>query len=474
MIKSRLVHKIDISADNLISSLLHLSETETVCILDSCGVGHLGSHLMIAGIDPVETLEISNDDTEQTLAVIDEKIGGDFACLFTLAYDFGMKLLGIQPRVKEFSTPTEPDLFLARFDALVIHDYDNGVTKVVGNIEKHASIVNKLVTNICNFESEISNSPATISSNFSKAEYLAAIETIKEHIRSGNTYQTNLTQQLTANLPCDITPQQIFYRLRRDHPAPFAAFIKRLDSTVISASPERFFRITEGGNPTIREGASVPNISTSPIKGTRPRGQNAAEDTAFRNELLTSTKDRAENTMIVDLLRNDLGRVCEYGSVRVEKLCDLEEHPTFFHLVSTVSGELSANVKFSEILRALFPCGSITGAPKISTMRIVDEIETVNRGLSMGTIGYYVPGRKAQVQSPKSKVPTNVLSWEIGLGTFDLSVAIRTMVVRENTARFNVGGGIVIDSDPESEYDETLTKAKALLNAIGASLEFQL
>ena len=457
MIKSQLVHKIDISADNLISSLLHLSETETVCILDSCGARHLGSHLMIAGIDPVETLEISNDDPEQTLAVLDEKFGEDLACVFTLSYDFGLKLLGINPRVKEVSSPIEPDLFVARFDALVIHDYDNGATKIVGNNKQYVSISKKLVTNISNFKSEISNSPATISSNFTKAEYLAAIETIKEHIRSGDTYQTNLTQQLTAHLPDDLTLPQIFYRLRRDNPAPFAAFIKRLDSTVISASPERFFSVDEGGNPTGRDGASVSNISTSPIKGTRPRGQNAVEDVAFRNELLTSTKDRAENTIIVDLLRNDLGRVCDYGSVRVEKLCDLEEHPTLFHLVSTVSGELMANVKFSAILRALFPCGSITGAPKISTMRIVDEIETVNRGLSMGTIGYYIPNNNFAIQE-----------------MLDLSVAIRTMVIRKNVATFNVGGGIVIDSDPLSEYNETLTKAKALLNAIGASLEFQL
>lgn len=154
--------------------------------------------------------------------------------------------------------------------------------------------------------------------------------------------------------------------------------------------------------------------------------------------------------MIVDLLRNDLGRVCEFGSVNVEKLCDLEEHPTLFHLVSTINGELRDDVKFSDILRAVFPCGSITGAPKISTMKIIDEIETADRGLSMGAIGYYLP-----------------TTWHSSLATCDLSVAIRTMVVRDNVATFNVGGGITIDSDPEKEFDETLLKAKALLNALG-------
>ena len=155
--------------------------------------------------------------------------------------------------------------------------------------------------------------------------------------------------------------------------------------------------------------------------------------------------------MIVDLLRNDLGRICEYGSINVEKLCEMEEHPTLFHLVSTISGDLRKGVKFSDILKAVFPCGSITGAPKINTMRIIDEIESEDRGLSMGAIGYHVP--KEVFGMPE---------------TLDLSVAIRTMVIRDQTAIFNVGGGIVIDSDPDSEYQETLTKAMALLNAIGA------
>ncbi|HEX3100733.1 MAG TPA: aminodeoxychorismate synthase component I, partial [Pyrinomonadaceae bacterium] len=434
------MHQIDISAANLISSLLHLSETEPVCILDSCGVGHLGSHLMVAGIDPVEILEISHEDPEQTLAILDQRFTDDLACIFTISYDFGIKLLGIQPRIKEFSSPPEPDLFIARFDSLVIHDYDNASTKIVGNPDKFDSVSNKLIANICSFKFEISNNFSAVSSNFSRAEYLQAIGSIKESIRRGDTYQTNLTQQFTADLPNAPSPQEIFYRLRQDHPAPFAAFLKRMDSSVVSASPERFLHIGDG------------KISTSPIKGTRPRGQTADEDATLRSELLTSAKDRAENTMIVDLLRNDLGRVCEYGSVEVEKLCDLAEYPTLFHLVSTVSGDLRPGTKFSEILKAVFPCGSITGAPKISTMRIIDEIETVNRGLSMGAIGYYVPRGGG--------------SLDFGLGTLDsicdLSVAIRTMVVRNHTATFNVGGGIVIDSDPDAEFDESLTKGKAL------------
>ncbi len=468
------MHEINITGDELVSALLNLASRETVGILDSCGVGHLGSHLLIAGIKPVEVLEISNDDPNATLSILDEKLSGEFAAVFTISYDFGLKLLGIDcksPRVSKGVTPDiannalvytlasacEPDIFLARFDALIIHDYDTGKTNIVGDSNKFDTISRKIERNISNLRSEISNKQTSITSNFTKDEYLAAIETIKERIRRGETYQTNLTQQLAAKLPDGLTPEIIFQRLRRDHPAPFAAFIKRRDSTVISASPERFFRVssTRVSSPHVSKGSSQ-TITTSPIKGTRPRGQTPAEDAQLRQDLLHSPKDRAENTMIVDLLRNDLGRVCEYGSVGVEKLCDLEEHPTLFHLGSTISGDLRPDAKLSDILRAVFPCGSITGAPKISTMRIINGIETADRGLSMGAIGYYVPGYDR--------------SLDFGLWTldsiYDLSVAIRTMVIRDQTATFNVGGGIVIDSDPESEYEETLVKAKALLAAV--------
>ena len=466
MIKFWSVQEIDLSADNLIAALLRLAKTETVCILDSCGVGHLGSHLLIAGIDPIEKIEISNDNPDQTLSALNEKLSGEFAAIFTISYDFGRKLLGIEPHKNTVEHLYEPDVFIARFDSLVVHDYDSGTTTLVGNAQKFESIQQKLSASPAAQIAQFPFASSQITSNFTKAEYLAAIGSIQELIRSGDTYQTNLTQRLAAKLPDGLTPEIIFSRLRRDHPAPFASFIKRLDSTVVSASPECFFRVEHVPRyrrPTVREGVGKTKISTSPIKGTRPRGRTAVEDAAFRNELLTSEKDRAENTMIVDLLRNDLGRVCEYGSVRVEKLCDLDEHPTLFHLVSTVSGDLRDDAKVSDIIRALFPCGSITGAPKISTMRIISELEPDARGLSMGVVGYYVP-------NPRSNVQKDLPTLDFGPWTLDLSVAIRTMVIRENVATFNVGGGIVIDSDPEQEYDETLLKAKALLDAIGGSI----
>jgi para-aminobenzoate synthetase component 1 len=435
------MQQIEITADELISALLALSATESVCLLDSCGVNHLGSHLLIAGIEPTSVDEVSiESEPQSTLDRLDDLLTKDLASVFTISYDFKKRLPNIGPSK---SDAAEPDLFIAQFDTLIIHDYHTGVTTLAGNAGRFESVTNKLLSHIGEIKDEQPDETCEVSSNFSKGEYLEAIEMIKEQIRDGNTYQTNLTQQLSARLPIGLTPKLIFDNLRRDHPAAFAAFIRRSHSTVVSASPERFFSID----------ASTHKITTSPIKGTRPRGKTTDEDAALRHDLLTSEKDRAENIMIVDLLRNDIGRVCEFGSVKVEKLCDLEEHPSLFHLVSTISGHLRSDVKLSDVLKAVFPCGSITGAPKISTMRIIDEIEAAPRGLSMGAIGYYVPPAVFGLDE-----------------TLDLSVAIRTMVIRDGIATFNVGGGITIDSHPASEYEETLTKARALMAAINGKL----
>jgi para-aminobenzoate synthetase component 1 len=367
------------------------------------------------------------------LKLIDEIFSRDKVAIFTLSYDFGKKL-----QRDAAVESIEPDLFVSVFDSVLIHDYARRKTFVAGvdcqferfhNASRSVAISNSTV----DVESKLD-----ISSNFTRHQYLDRIESIKEQIRCGNTYQTNLTQQMSISLPELLPTAAIFERLCRHNPAPFAAFIERSDSTVISASPERFFRISKG------------IIEASPIKGTRPRGNNRAEDEALRQDLLSSEKDRAENTMIVDLLRNDLGRVCEYGSISVTELCAIQELPTLFHLVSTIQGKLRVDTPPSQILEALFPCGSITGAPKLRTMKIIDELETEPRGLSMGAIGIYIPDGK------------------FGLpGTLDLSVAIRTMVIRDKIATFNVGGGIVIDSDPENEYEESLIKARALLGSIG-------
>jgi para-aminobenzoate synthetase component 1 len=445
------VREISFSADRLVAALLNLPEEKNLCLLDSCGVNHLDSHLLIAGFNPVEILEIDETDADESLAILNENLSRqNLSAVFTIAYDFGLKLENIKPRPKEFSNFDEPDIFLALFDVLIIHDYNTHKTFLVGNEKKFDEI-----ENILSDSPDSQNSPdspdSKIFTNFTEEKYIAAVEQIKESIRRGDTYQTNLTRQIRAELPENLAPGQIFRHLRKNHPAPFAAFLRRKSDTVISASPERFFKVQ---SPKSKVQSRI--ITTSPIKGTRPRGKTAAEDLDLKNELINSEKDRAENIMIVDLLRNDLGRICEFGSVRVEKVCDLEQHPTLFHLVSTVSGELREEISFSEIIKAVFPCGSITGAPKIRTMQIIDALETAPRGLSMGAIG-------CSIQNSKFKIQNSINGTQ---RYFDLSVAIRTMVVRGRDAIFNVGGGIVIDSNPEKEFEETIVKAMALLSAI--------
>jgi para-aminobenzoate synthetase component I len=432
--------EIQLSGDELVRSLLKTSEREPVCILDSCGVSNLDSYLLIAAIRPIESLVLKYENSNQSLDIFDEHISKqNLAYVFTLAYDFGLKLENISQRPKKFDNFPEPDISLSAFDCLIAHNYKTGKTFITGNHDRFQEF-SKILSDEVPLECS-SIQKSTVSSNFTRQEYKNAVEEIKESIRQGDTYQANLTQQFRAKLSKQLTPQCIFLTLRKSHPAAFSAFLTRKSDVVVSISPERLIHL----NYETRE------INASPIKGTRERGATKSADQQLKLELLKSEKDRAENIMIVDLLRNDLGRICEFGSVKVDKLCELEVHPTLFHLVSSIKGKVRKSIKHSDIIKAVFPCGSITGAPKIRTMRIIDELETANRGLSMGAIGYHIPKTGFDLS-----------------GGFDMNVAIRTMVVRNQEAIFNVGGGIVIDSDAESEYQESILKAQAIFNAINA------
>lgn len=423
----------DLEPNELVANLLRAASGRGLCVLDSCDDAHRGSQMLYAGVSPSEIYELTGFASE-SLHVLDEVLTGDKPAIFTLSYEFGRKLQGIG----DASPTEEPDVFIAQFDSLIAYDYRT--RKLTARSNEMALLAEVHGTQAVETAS-VGSVASDVRSNYTKKQYLAAIEEIRERIRCGDTYQTNLTQKITVDIPDERTPAEVFRDLRQKHPAPYSAYIERHGSTVVSASPESFFRLAGD------------QVVVSPIKGTRPRGKTAVEDAAFRNELLSSQKDRAENTMIVDLMRNDLGRVCKYGSVAVRELCALQELPTLFHLVSTVEGQLREDTKPSDILKALFPCGSITGAPKIRTMQIIHELEPNPRGLSMGAIGIYIPK---------------------GFGLppiLELSVAIRTMVIRERAASFNVGGGVVIDSDPQAEYEESLLKAKALLDALGLSVE---
>ncbi|GFP27966.1 aminodeoxychorismate synthase component I [Candidatus Hakubella thermalkaliphila] len=268
-----------------------------------------------------------------------------------------------------------------------------------------------------------------IYSNFDKEDYLKAIKKAIDYIFAGDIFQVNLSQRFESEIA--ISPFQLYKRLRAINPAPFAAFLNFEGVVVASSSPERFLR--RSGNV----------VETRPIKGTRPRGKTPDEDQRLAQELLSSPKDRAENIMIVDLERNDLGRVCQYGSVHVPELLTIEEYPTVFHLVSTIKGTVPPDKDNVDIVKACFPGGSITGAPKVRAMEIIDELEPTRRSVYTGAIGYLDFG-----------------------GQMDLNIVIRTFIIKENRAYFQAGGGIVADSDPEAEYQETLDKARALMEAV--------
>jgi para-aminobenzoate synthetase component 1 len=267
---------------------------------------------------------------------------------------------------------------------------------------------------------------ASVVSNFSKKVFISTVERAQRYIRAGDIYQVNLSQRLTAQ--CDYTGRELFEKLSAVSPAPFSAFLDCGEFQIASSSPEQFLRMS--GSHSV----------TRPIKGTRPRDADPTRDAQLAYELQTSAKELAELVMITDLLRNDLGKVCEFGSVQVPELAKLEKFAQVQHLVSTVEGRLRNDVTHFAAFASCFPGGSITGAPKFRAMEIIDELEPISRGPYCGAVGYLGFNRESQ-----------------------LSITIRTAVCKDGLAHFNVGAGIVADSNPLAEYEETLAKAAGFL-----------
>ena len=366
------------------------------------------------------------------------------------SYDWGLSLEGIESR-KKADLPL-PEVFMGLYDVVIALDhwekklavFSSGfpersafaakkrakerLRQVVGLLPEARTHIGRMIP--------VGRPPclpagrhrAAPASNFTKEGYLKAVTKAKEYIRKGDIYQVNLSQRFSAQSP--VSPGELYASLRRESPGNFSAYLDCGDFQILSSSPERFLCL---------DGKKV---FTRPMKGTRPRGKDAEDDTRQKNNLLKSAKDKAELMMITDLMRNDLGRVCEYGSVKVTQQKVLETYPTLHHLVAPVKGELDKKYDLVDVIKATFPGGSITGAPKIRAMEIIDELEPTRRNAYTGAIGY------------------------IGFdGTMDLSIAIRIIMLNGNKAYYQVGGGIVADSDPASEYEETLTKGKALLKA---------
>jgi len=291
-----------------------------------------------------------------------------------------------------------------------------------------AEIIHRAAPGECNPKGFSCGNPE---SDFTREQYCAMVRSAKEYIRNGDIYQVNLSQRYKANFAGD--SYLAYQALRRECPTPFSAYLSLGDIQIASGSPERFFE-TDGST-----------IRTRPIKGTRPRGRTKEEDEVLCSDLMSSAKDRAELVMIVDLLRNDLGKVCDIGSVEVETLFEAEAYENVFHLVSTICGTLSKNAGVTDLLRAVFPGGSITGAPKIRAMEIIDELEPVARGIYTGAIGYLGFDRRS-----------------------DFNIAIRTLVCARQQIYYHVGGGVVWDSDPDEEYRETLDKGKSIHTILSA------
>ncbi len=355
-----------------------------------------------------------------------------------IGYEFGRHLERLPGRKKRDTSL--PDLHLAFYDATAVYDalekrwtltwlaFDEPNHKGRESAELLRGMLHSAGKTDKPFK-KAKKTDSDVRSNFTPEEYRLAVARCIDYIAAGDIFQVNLSQRFTvADAP---PPLAIYKALRRRNPAWYSAMLLFDDSAVISSSPELFLRLRG------RE------VLTRPIKGTRRRTGRRDEDASAAAELLASEKDNAELAMIIDLLRNDLGRVCRYGSVRVAERRELEAHPTVFHLVGSVTGELRDGVEVADLLAATFPGGSITGAPKIRAMEIIDEIEPVARGVYTGSIGY------------------------IGAdGDCELNIAIRTIVWDRRSAHIQVGGGIVADSTPEGEYTETLDKARAVLEAI--------
>lgn len=367
-----------------------------------------------------------------------------------LAYDFGLSLENIEEKTKD--DLGLPDVFWGFYDTIIAVDHWKGKLTVfsTGFPEKASSLAKKrsaqrlkevtrklgdvkIPAASRRFPPPLAGQAAVslrIQADFSRDKYLDAVKKAKEYIKKGDIYQVNLSQRFSAETV--LNSFDLYQKLRQVSPSDFSAYLDCGDFQIISSSPERFLNF------------NGKKVFTRPMKGTRPRGINPQADARHKRDLLQSPKDKAELLMIVDLLRNDLGRVCKYGSIKVSSMRALEAYSTVYQTTASIEGVLHPDQDRIGLLKACFPGGSITGCPKIRSMQIIDELEPTQRSIYTGSLGY--------------------LSFN---NTLDLNILIRTILKKNGKIYFQSGGGIVADSRPESEYEETMVKARGMLRAIG-------
>ena len=377
-----------------------------------------------------EFLRLHHDENETALPIVSGAIG-------YFSYDYGREHMGV-PSAEQDVEPI-PQARVVFYDLLLIEDCREKRVwlSACGQTEDAEALLARFRRDIERGMEEgfptlpdaHATKPVTVRPNFEKEEYKAAVDRMIRYIIEGDIYIANMTQRL--DVMSDRGPLAVFEHLRTHNPSPFGGYLDCGDHQIICASPERFLRLRDGV------------VETRPIKGTRKRGETPEEDEALRRELEQSEKDKSELLMIVDLERNDLNRVCRPGSVEVTELFTVETYATVFHLVSNIRGELAQGSDVTDLLRAAFPGGSLTGAPKYRAMEIIDELEHGKRGLYTGSIGYLTLD-----------------------GDCDLNIVIRTALHRDGRYHLGVGGGITSESDLEFEYEETLQKAKAVLEAL--------
>ena len=350
------------------------------------------------------------------------------------------------PRSKNQDDLGLPEALFAFYNTILIIDHLENTLKAfsVGFPEKNAHLqkalarqnlerIDKILLKItskgvnCLASGKLRN----LKSNFSKLSYTAAVEKAKDYIKAGDIYQVNISQRFEAE--CNLSAPLIYQRLRRASPSYFGAYFDAGAFQIISSSPEGFLKLRKN------------KVITRPMKGTRARSQDKAEDKRLKEDLVKSAKDKAELMMIVDLERNDLGKVCSYNSVKVDSLREVEEYSTVFQTTANISGRLFKGKDRIDLLRACLPGGSITGCPKIRAMQIIEELEPNERSIYTGSFGY--------------------LSFS---GDMEMNILIRTILKKKNKIYFSSGGGIVADSDPQEEYKETLVKAKGILRSLEA------